>query len=495
MPRPQKKHIKLATLYKSGVQYSSSFFRSLKTRPERFFLVFSLVFGGLFVFLVPPLQAPDENSHFRRAYQISDLNFIAQPFEQNDMTRYGSHLPVSVNTAIEALMGNLPGKPQNEFDPGLYKRFIGQPLEQDKTEMTLIEAAGVYSPIVYIPQAIGIGIGKLFDFSPLLLIWLGRLMNLLLWVTAIYWAIRLLPIAKWGVVVLALNPVAVFISASISPDVINISLAFLFVSLILTTFSDKQKLTTKKMILIMSVLAVLSLSKPVNMLFSLLLFAIPYKYFETKTKYILYSVGGVLLSGQLFVLWNSQIKGILEAAVYSQSGGLHISVRDQLAYILSTPFGYAWDIIRNYIIVSPGTYGDAVLGTYFGVLGWLDTTIPLWTIILYILVLFVAALYQFGRGIVLNVKQKIIFAAVFMLAFVGNITAMYFNATVVGSHTIGGVQGRYFIPFSILLLGLFSARQKVLQLSDRTMFYVMTCGLVVVLGVTSLKLFLRYYPQ
>lgn len=472
---------------------SPTTFKKFISKPEGFFVLFSLFFGVLFVFLVPPLQAPDENSHFRRAYQISNLDFVSKKFEKSGATRYGSDLPVSVNVAIDKLMGDIPGHPLNKFSKSMLKFGITQPLKPSVTERTIIEAAGTYSPVIYIPQAVGINLGKVFEAPPLILIWLGSLVNLLVWIVVVYFAIKILPFGKWGLVVLALNPLAVFLSASLSPDVINISFAFLFVSLILATFVKGRRINLRSYSIILAVLIVLALSKQVNILFVLLLFAIPVRYFRTRLKYIGLGVLGILLVGGLFILWNYQVREIFDAAVFAQSGGLHISVSDQLSYIIHNPFDYAKTVLTNMILVTPGTYGDAILTTYSGVFGWLDNSIPLWTMTLYASTLLFALLYQFGRGITLKLSQKFILLSLFALAFVGTTTALYVNSTPVGSHVIAGIQGRYFIPFSVLLIGIFTARKKLLQISNRSMINVLTFALLIIFIVTTIKLFLRYY--
>lgn len=461
--------------------------------PERFFLVFSILFGFLFVFLTPPLQVPDEQAHFIRAYQVSNFDFVSQPFRKDGETRYGSQLPISVTVADGAFIGDVAGHPDHEFPLGVFRRYIQQPLQPKKTQQTIVEASAVYSPIIYVPQALGITIGKIMNAPPLVMIWLGRLANLALWVCIMYLALRMLPFAKWGMAILALNPVAVFLSASLSPDVTNISFAFLFVSLVARTFVLDRLLVRRELIALLGVLAVLALSKPVDLLFALLLLAIPLKRFKALKQYIFFCISGILLSLILFAFWNYQIQDILVVAVKYQANGSAISDKGQLLYILHAPLSYLKVILTNYVLVIPGSAGDAVLGTFFGVFGWLDTTIPLWTIMAYLLTAFLALLYQFGRGVVLTRLQKLVFAAVFILGFIGNITAMYFNSTPVGANIVAGVQGRYFIAFSVLVLGLFTAHQKILNISNRVLGNIFSSAMLLVLGMTALKLFMRYY--
>ena len=41
---------------------------------QRVYVYIALIVGILFVFLTPPFQSPDEDSHFKRSYQIAKGN-------------------------------------------------------------------------------------------------------------------------------------------------------------------------------------------------------------------------------------------------------------------------------------------------------------------------------------------------------------------------------------------------------------------------------------
>ena len=45
---------------------------------EKKYLYIALIFGILFVFIVPPFQSPDEDSHFKKAYQVSKGKFYPE---------------------------------------------------------------------------------------------------------------------------------------------------------------------------------------------------------------------------------------------------------------------------------------------------------------------------------------------------------------------------------------------------------------------------------
>ena len=460
------------------------------TNPAKFFLVFSVFFGALLVFITPPMQVPDEQSHFFQAYAVSDLHFVPKKFEKNGATYYGAELPSSVYMAVNEFLGNVPGNPGINFNIDLYKTYIDQPLDVSVKQYV---GGTTYSPIVYIPQAIGITIGKIFNSSPLVMIWLGRLTNLVAWVLILYFAIKILPFAKWAMVVLALNPMTVFLSASLSADVVTVALAFLFFSLIASEFAKKEQVSKKRLLLILATLSLIVLTKPTNILFALLLFAIPWRNFKTKRNFVLFCLGAVMAALTVGLLWYSATSEINQVTAQLQRPGMGISPSEQLDGIINNPLHYAKTILLNYVIIPPGYPGDAVLRTFFGVFGWLDTEIPLWTIIMYTIGLFLALIFQFGRGLFLSAYQKSILAATFILLFVGNITALYLYYTPVGSSFISGVQGRYFIVGSILLLGIFTARKKILDISEKLLAVILGSTMLIVLGMTVIRIFIRYY--
>lgn len=64
----------------------------------KIFLKRILIIGILLVFLIPPIQAPDENSHFLNAYSLIHGNFY--PEYQNN-SKLGRYFPENIITYIE----------------------------------------------------------------------------------------------------------------------------------------------------------------------------------------------------------------------------------------------------------------------------------------------------------------------------------------------------------------------------------------------------------
>ena len=461
--------------------------------PEKLFLLIGLVFGLTFVFVFPPMQSPDEQTHFYKAYQTAEFNLFPDRFTENGVVRYGAQLPKSVYDESRIFLEPVAGKPTITFNTSLYRDRLDTPLEKSKTKMVGNEAGNVYSPVVYTPQAAGIKLGSLLNASPLILIWLGRIANLMVWLTLGYLALRLIPFAKWGLFVLLLNPVAVSLSASLSGDVMSIGLAFVFVSFVFWLAARKIPATTKEIAALSCLGVGLVLTKPTNILLLPALLLIPAKVFGKPARK--YLVGGaiVLVAVALGLLWNVGNKELLETAVQLQRPGAGVDPTRQLHYIFSNPLTYVWTIVTNFILVFAGSSADAVLSTYVGIFGWLDTSIPLWTQITYLVTLCIAMLFQFGRGFVFSSFHKLFLIAIFAAMFVASVTAMYLNWTPVGARIFEGVQGRYFMPASILLLGVFTGKKKLIDNYDKQVQIGIVLMICLVLGVSLLKIFARYY--
>ena len=82
-------------------------------------------------------------------------------------------------------------------------------------------------------------------------------------------------------------------------------------------------------------------------------------------------------------------------------------------------------------------------------LGWLQIFINEFSFVFYYIILFLAA---FVENTKLNIKNRIWFAVIGIVISVLVVMGLYLYFTPVGWMTSEGVQGRYFIPCSVLFL-------------------------------------------
>lgn len=465
--------------------------KSLK-RPEIFFVSFASVFGIALVFITPPMQVPDEQSHFYQAYAVSNFDFVWDRFEHDSRVGYGAKLPLSLVSFTEETRLPVAGNPLEKVRPDSYRHYINQQLNPERTGYMTNGTS--YSPIVYAPQAVGIGIGRIFNASPIIIMWLGRLANLLMWLIMIFTAIKIVPAGKWVVAILALNPMSVFISSSLSADVVITGLAFVFVSLVLRqVFSPREKISYKEGVILSVTLVALSLTKPVNILFGMLLFVIPWTKFVSLRKYLIYVSLSLAAGFMAFIVWNSLTYEGTQALAQIQRPGMGINPQHQLIGIVQEPIKFVSNVVKNYVLVQPGYSGDAVLSSFFGYFGWLDVVLPTWATLLYICGLFLIFLHQDESNFRINISRRLLFTAAIIALSFANVFAMYLMYTPVGAAHISGVQGRYFIPASAAIVGTLFVSRPLLQISKSQKVFLMGAIIFMVLSISVIKIILRYY--
>jgi uncharacterized membrane protein len=466
--------------------------KTIFSKAENIFLLLAVSFGLLFIILIPPMQSPDEPTHFFKAYQLSTGNIFADQVNENGKIKFGSNIPLTTHEAAINLKNTVAGKPKNEFDTSLYVKYAKTNIDDGPKTFVENPAGNIYSPIVYLPQSIGIFISRIANSSILTTIWLARFFNLACWIILTYIAIRIIPFAKWAMLFVALNPVTISIASSLSADSLTLGLAFLFTSLIFYTINTNS-LDRKFFLAISTSGILLALTKPTNFLLIFLVLIIPLKNFGSYRKKIVYSLTIILTTILVAFTWNIGVKEQISSAISVQKPSSGVIPDQQIDYIINNPFSYIYKLANNYIFVIGDSGGDAVINTYMGTFGWLDTYTPLWSQILFIIGFVLALIYQYGRGMYLRLKSKLLIIIVFFSFWLLTVTAFYLNYSPVGSRLIEGVQGRYFISATPMILGLFTGKNIIINDHKNKFKIIFLSILLTVLLVSIYRIIARYY--
>ena len=456
--------------------------RQFYRQPEYVFLVLSLIFGLIFWLVIPPFQVPDEPTHFFRAYQITQFDFVAQKPDSHA----GGMLPKSLNI-FSSVWFDLQFHPEQKATWEKFQESWQISLQPSQKVFLWFSNTALYSPIPYLPQSLGIAIGKIFTAPPLLLLYLGRFFAGIVATGITFWAIARLPFLKWAFVFLSLTPMAIFLRNSLSADSVLIALSFLFVAICLDyAFRDRQQKLTAWNIAELAVLGIaISLCKQVYFPLVFLFFLIPRHKIGSTKRY--FAAAGIVILATLIVTlgWSITIENIY-APVRTD---VPIDPQKQLNFILENPIQFLsmiWADVWNNI--------DIYLHHIVGVLGWLDTPLPeiLW--IPYWLVLLVAAIADNRSQINIHWWQKI---GTF-LVFLGGVWLIYMSIfmswTPVGMEDVEGIQGRYFYPFVPLVLLLLVNRRWQLPFSPKKWHLAATFYLLLMLTASVAILSDRYYP-
>jgi len=256
----------------------------LMERPEYLVVIIGLLFGLLILSLTPPGQACDEPQHINNSYRLS-VGVIV-PAMKNGVS--GTYMPNSFQdtlqkVGVDQLKVAITGK---EHPTDLAASF-DIPLKAGRT--TFVESYLQYPPLCYVPQAVGMAIGHLFRGPPILLIYMGRLFNLLAVLILAFLTIRITPVLKWTFFLLFLMPMTLFQSSSCSADGMTIAFAFLAAAYFFRLAFDRQKEKIERGDIygLLAISLALGLIKTPYFLLVFGFFLIPWRKFGNWKKYLL----------------------------------------------------------------------------------------------------------------------------------------------------------------------------------------------------------------
>ncbi len=409
--------------------------KTFKIDKSKLFIVIALVLGIGMGTLVIPLTKYDEHTHFWRAYEISRGNIIS---------RWENKLPKSViRLAIDDEgVYHLYDRKYSDLQENLTKE-----LNPKDEEGLFVGGAGAYSPFNYIPQLVGIIIGRALHLNPMIIAYLGRLTNFLSFILLIYMSIRLMPKEKWKniVMIVALLPMTLSLATSLSPDALAISVSMLLISYILNIKYKAEKIKPLQIAIVTILCIVTSLVKIAYLPLVFLFLLIPKDKFKSKKMYYVLFIGILLITIAVNLLW-------MKMANQGGTAAIRTNSEEQIFFVLANPLDFV--VNMGYTMVENiADYISTMIG------GW--NTSAFGTVLLSIVILLVTFTKNDMekdntiKDVSLSTIDKIIIAfaiiCVIFLIFAG----LYIQWTVATFDRVEGIQGRYFLPILALILILF----------------------------------------
>ena len=436
----------LEIIFIISLLYKMSETKNIKIKKEILFLYMALFIGIIFVFINVPQIRYDEHAHFWRAYEIARGNIIS---------RTTNELP---NSVIELFKRNDGTYPNKEFNYETLKEKISEPLNEENKIAFPVGATGSLTPISYIPQVIGILIGRVLNFSPMVILWLARMANLLCYIALVFLAIKIMPFEKWKwiIMIIALFPMTMNLAATVSPDTIIISTTLLAISYVFYLKDVVKKITMKNMILLGILFMIPIVCKIVYFPLCLLVFILPKDKFENKLKRNLYYILTALIIFVTYFALNKLVaKGDYAIAIRT-------NMTEQILFTIS-------DLSRDFVTAINTFYSESSLYFFELIGGW--NTINIISVVFFIILLFVmfnkeSTQYEFNR------KEKNIVLAIIIIQALGVIAAMYLGWTQARQTTVEGIQGRYFLPILPLLCMLICRNKFDCKIKNKEMKFI-----------------------
>ncbi len=420
-----------------------------KAKLHILFIFFALTLGVLYMALIPPYVAPDEETHIHTAYALSN-NFLGI---ENDI--YVS-LRASDDIAFDKA---------DELDIYSYQT-VAQELFGQCADSTMVSTdnAVVYTEpfYIYLPTAIGLTIARLCNFNYITLIFFGRVMNLLVYTAIVALAIAQMPRFKRILCVVALLPMSLQLAAAFNYDAIVLATAFLYTAVVLKTLTSEGDFSPKQLLLVVVLGLLLAPMKKLYVFLCLFCCILPLKRCPALVqkwfwKVVLLGVVGFicLIPTFLDMMWVS--KASLEVAsmiVLPEVNPLNVDYSEQyfwtVPYLLTHLTGAVKMVLRT-IQENTGLYFVQLIGGKAGEYILRDITI--WAPLIGVLygVLFLCAVPTDQEKPLLSLPQKC-WSGLLLLATLGALFFVCLTWTPLRNTTIWGLQGRYFLPVLPLVL-------------------------------------------
>jgi hypothetical protein len=312
------------------------------------------------------------------------------------------------------------------------------------------EAPGAmsYMPALYVPQALALKLARAVGASVATSVFFARLANGLVGAMLVAIGLRLLPLGHSLVLATMLLPKSLLLFASNSADPILFGATITLVALAIRNWKAPS-LQTRTAIWAAILCFIAGAVRP-----PLIMLSVPFLLKALRTRSWL-SLGLIIVSILAVMSWFAMT---LPFVVDLRCGALGSSAAKAVNFALNGPILIWRSIAERYVYYFASFIGE--LGWGNGPASYLDKPLPLWTYTAAVTMIGLAGLHDRtgSRGLSTGLRSMLFIVAIAMTIMV--FFAMYAGCTGALQATIGGVQGRYFIP-SVVAIAPAIARMPV----------------------------------
>jgi hypothetical protein len=396
----------------------------VQTRLPRIFLFFAVPAVLFLSVAMPPFQVADELAHALRADQIAHGRIVSYRLggkAHSDLIAFGNlyksmwfHPEVKQTVDVAGRAGAIKWSSH-------FRRENFQNTAQ-------------YGPVLYVPQAVGIWLGRLTGLTLAQTLVLVRLLNGMSACAVGFLALSRCWRGRALMFATLLLPMTLSEFASASQDALLISLSLLAVATASRILNENRPARLDEFALFAAIVAATALARPSQLALILLSPA----FVAWRDPRLLGKVVITVPAVTIIIAWTYLLSFLMPPVPsdWSVSGQFH--------YLLANPLA-----LPTVMAQTLSYQGWFLLSSVVGRLGWLDTLMPDWFVALACLGLVIAI---FAPG---NRESAVMPGLIGVLTFLGLLTAtcicLYLSWTPVAKPTIDGLQGRYILPALPLL--------------------------------------------
>ena len=417
--------------------------RNKSTGYEMCTVILIFIVGLIMSFAVPTWETPDEYTHLWMIGESIGVEDFSEKIADNielDQKRIEFHPEVKVHMddQIESM----------EMHPSYTRR------EMMPRSVSL-------SVIKHLPATIGILLGILLGVPAYWVLQLGEVFSLLFYACICYLALKMIPVKKEMMAFLMLFPMTIQQVSSINYDAVLLPMCCLFIAYILYLKFEKEEIGIRQITFVAVMWLIFTYIKMPYGLLGLIFFIIPVDKIKVDLHF-------VVIDEKFIKKWRIPVIIVGCAAflvlIYLLKDNLYIQV----------VYGFVREWRRGlYLFKATGSYwAEYLMNSTVGTFGWLDTPMAFNVVVMMFIVVLVASLlknrddmdYKLRIGDRVVLLGTFIILCLFITMSLANHTI---KVTLFGSEQssatyeirealyqipyIGGLQGRYYLPFVPLL--------------------------------------------
>lgn len=463
-----------------------------KLKEEYLFLGIAVPIGVLFLSFLSVNSVHDGSTHLAKTYHYS--NVILGRGESDASNRI--MLKEDEAEVFNSMYENYRRENEVAYEFEESVEDFGKSSSNDEwVEGHRIRGTSASSFLEYFPGALGITLGRILGVSARMNLLIAKCMFFLFYIGAVFLAIRISPYLKMGIAFCGLLPMAMYQAAGITYDSVVTAMAFLLSALFFKL--REQKLSGWEMALYFAAAVVLGCCKGGFYLVLILPFLfIPAVRYGGKRRKALMCVGGLVAGGIAMFLVSFDVYWSVLAGIFQIPVGTTEAVSEAVTSTAATTgtfenvvpetqrasYGvsylfHSFPGFLKLLIRTLAEQAEFYLGGLIGYrMAWTDETVS-WTILLLFCVLIFATVGKVENE---NPQKVSLCDRVLCLGVIGlEIFAFHvlmLVETPQNAQVITGVQGRYFLAFTpLLLLMIYNSQRKSSVMGMKRLFYFYAC--------------------
>lgn len=402
----------------------------------KLFFLFSIIpLSVIYLILMLPWSVPDSGTHFLTIYRFS--NILLGNGKVGAWT--GRADDAAFITDVWYNVGRNPNMQGYASIVSNCKIFAENTMIVDLP--LHLEEMEFYSIINYLPQVLGLTIGRICGLSTVLSIYIARVFIMLFYIFTTYHAIKLSPMGKGIFAIVPLLPMSLMMSSAFSYDSMVLISSLNFVASILALYQEPK--SKKRLAEGMFWAFILGAVKGGGYL---ILLPIVFILIGKDKRTAIVNNISIICSGLVSVLI---FDVFLTAGSKLFQFGVEGNGKMSASFAFHEPLAYLQMCITTYVKY----FDDLFFGLGGNRLAWIEDTVPNVIIVGLLLIMGIYSTHEMDE-IELENKDKYFFNLVIILTLLLT-PMMLLSFTNEGSDVIMGLQGRYYLPIlSVVMMVL-----------------------------------------